>query len=280
MTKGSPLLASVYVPEQFTLDEKNELAARCSATLMQIAAPVNGRRQLMLVIGEVKDIGAARFGHKMVFKHLPDCPFMVADDLHRRLLKTSAVELGLWEAVEHSHLIAIGTFGVSPGGVASLEQVALMVTTPNWIPFETIFDKTLIDSLMASRRSFRKSLRYNMSKAKPLATLVITDTDPATACYVVAPGATPEHHQDLTTFHQSQRPRCVDVERGLQPTDPTHNCKIRPSDSRMHFRLDASAGFRQRGHSRVRTGGDFAAGQPAHQVPATWRPSRWSYPGR
>ena len=200
VTKGNPLLASVYVPEQFTLDEKNELAARRSATLMRIAAPVNGRRQLMLVIGDVKDIVPARFGHKMVFKHLPDCPFMVAANLHRRLLKTFAVELGLWEAVEHSHLIAIGTFGVTPGGVALLERLALMVTTSNWIPFETVFDRTVIDSLMASRRSFRKSLRYNMSTAKPLATLVITDTDPATACYVVATGAPPEYHHDLATL--------------------------------------------------------------------------------
>ena len=200
VTKGNPLLTSVYVPEQFTLDEKIELAARRSAMLMRIAAPVNGRRKLMLVIGDVKDIGAARFGHKMVFKHLPDCPFMVADSLHRRLLKTFAVELGLWEGVENSHLMAIGTFGVTPGGVPFLERVALMVTTSSWIPFETVFDKTLIDSLMAAGRSFRKSLRYNMSTAKPLATLVVTDTDPATACYVVAPGAPRENHQELMTL--------------------------------------------------------------------------------
>ena len=54
---------------------------------MPIAAPEKGRHQLMLVVGEVKDIAPARFGHKIVLKHLPDFPLMAADDLHRRLRK-------------------------------------------------------------------------------------------------------------------------------------------------------------------------------------------------
>lgn len=152
---------------------------------------------MMLVVAEVKDITAARFGYKIVFKHVPDCPFMMAENLHRRLLKACRVELALWEAIEGAHLMAIGTFGVTTTGIPTLEQLALMTVTDNWIPFESVFDKTVIDAFIADRRYFRKSLRYNMVAAKPLATVVALDTDPATACYVIGPESDDLHKHEL-----------------------------------------------------------------------------------
>lgn len=195
--KGNPLADSLYVPEVFTLDHKNELAARRTASITRIAGPSKGRHKLMLVVAEVKDIAPSRFGHKIVFKHVPDCPFMVPDDLHRRLQKAFDIELALWEAIEHTHLMAIGTFAVTTSGIPTLEQLALMVVTDSWIPFESVFDKTLIDAFIAKGRPFRKSLRYNMIATKPLATVVALDTDPATACYVIGPGSDQVHMLEL-----------------------------------------------------------------------------------
>lgn len=198
--KRQPLAANLFVPEPFTPDRKAELAARRSAAVMPIAASEKGRHQLMLVVGEVKDIAPARFGHKIVLKHLPDFPLMAADDLHRRLRKAFAVEFALWEAVDGAHLVAIGTFGVAPSGVATLEQAALMVTTPNWIPFESTFDIALLDALTAAQRPFVKSLRYNVASTKPVATAVLTDTEPATALYVLTPGTSADYRTELTAL--------------------------------------------------------------------------------
>jgi len=64
---------------------------------------------------------------------------MLNDDLHKRLLKRFEIELGLWDAIEGTHLVMIGTFGVSTNGIASLEEVALMNVTEHWIPFESTF---------------------------------------------------------------------------------------------------------------------------------------------
>jgi len=65
-----------------------------------------------------------------------------------------------------------------------------MTVTDNWIPFETILDKTIINTLTESSRRFTKGLRYNLSESKPLASVVLTDTAPLpTAMYILKPGA-------------------------------------------------------------------------------------------
>ncbi len=45
-------------------------------------------------------------------KHLADMPFMVNDDLHKRMAKRFADELELWNSIESAHLVMIGTFGL------------------------------------------------------------------------------------------------------------------------------------------------------------------------
>src|SRR3546814_1962753 len=93
-------------------------------------------QKLMMVIGEVKEIAPSRYGHKVVFKHLPDWPFMLAEDLHKRLRKRFATELGLWDAVDGSHLVLFGTFGVGGTGIPSMNELALLTNTDSWLPLD------------------------------------------------------------------------------------------------------------------------------------------------
>ena len=69
-----------------------------------------------MLIGEVKEIAPARFGHRMVVKHVPKFPFMLNDDVHRRMTVKFADELSLWGAMPEAHLIAIATFRARPHG--------------------------------------------------------------------------------------------------------------------------------------------------------------------
>lgn len=199
--KGSSLADIIYIPESFNADRKDEITQRRMAHMMKAATPIKGARRLMLVIGEVKEIAQSRYGHKIVFKHLPDCHFMMNDDLHKRLLKRFDVELGLWDALEDSHLIAIGTFSVGNTGIASIEEVALMSVTENWIPFESTFDKMVIDSMTRASRRFMKGMRYNLPSSRPLACVVASDTQPEpTAMYILPPGATEDYGNALTAL--------------------------------------------------------------------------------
>lgn len=70
-----------FIPETFKLDEKDELSHRRFSALHSLRNGDNKQKQLMLIVGEVKEITAARFGYKMVVKHLPDFPVMLNDDI-------------------------------------------------------------------------------------------------------------------------------------------------------------------------------------------------------
>lgn len=192
--KGASLAGMLYIPESFNAEKKNEITQRRMAQMMRIATPEKGTRRLMLVVGEVKELAQSRYGHKIVLKHLPDCHFMMNDDIHKRLLKRFDVELSLWDALEGTHLLMIGTFGIGATGVASLEEVALMCVTENWIPFENTFEKMALDALTQQNRRFMKGMRYNLPSTRPLACAVASDTEPEPiAMYVVPPGASEDY---------------------------------------------------------------------------------------
>jgi hypothetical protein len=186
MVKGAGLTEKLYIPEIFSTDKKQAINQRRTALLSRITAGRGSARQLGMLIGAVKDILPSRYGHKIMFKHSPDFPFMLNDDIYERLQKRYANELELKEAFDTSNLIAIATFGVSSAGVASIEEISLMLVTENWIPYEDVLEKTLIETLTSKNRRFVKGLRYNLSPSKPLASVVLSDTLPLpTAMYIV-----------------------------------------------------------------------------------------------
>lgn len=208
MAKGGSLVERLYIPEPFSAEKKGEIAQRRMARMAKAAAPAKETRQLMIVVGEVAEIGKSRFGFKIRFKHVPDCDFMMNEDLHKRLQKRFATELELWEshAENGAHLMAIATFGVGHTGVPSFEEIALMVVSPGWIPYESQFELMLLEALAEKKRRFTKGLRYNLASSTPLASVVLSDTLPQpTAMYVVPFGANDEYLQELGQLVENSR---------------------------------------------------------------------------
>ncbi|WP_050009310.1 DUF1173 family protein [Candidatus Glomeribacter gigasporarum] len=139
----------------------------------------------------------ARFGKKIVMKHLADTPLMVSEDLHQRLLKRFKYELTLWSSMDSSHLIAIATFNVSRVNVPSIEEISLMLVDENWIPFESIDEKMLINTLTTQKRRFIKGMRYNLPPTHPLASIVITDRPEPIALYITLPDVSDLYRKKL-----------------------------------------------------------------------------------
>ncbi|WP_343057935.1 DUF1173 domain-containing protein [Nocardioides soli] len=183
-TKGKPLATRLYIPEPFNVEKKTEIAAR----RLSAWAPMQqhgSAQQFMMLIGELKAIDPARFGHKLVIKHLPDAPLTVDDTLLARLNKRFGDEMELWQTDDEGHLIVIATFSVSRAGLATAEEISLVMTDRNWLPYESLFDKLLLDTALDARRRFTKSLRYNLAPDVPMASLVLTDTETPTAAFLL-----------------------------------------------------------------------------------------------
>ena len=117
----------------------------------------------MVLAGEVKEFASARTEQKLIIKHMPGFVFLIDDSLYRRVQARFDNEIALWSADDGSHLMAIATFGMNAAGLAVIEEIALMVVSENWIPYESVHEKKLVDALASSRELSLKGLRYNFT---------------------------------------------------------------------------------------------------------------------
>ena len=197
LAKGTVLADRLYIPEPFSLDKKDEITRRRMSRFAVATAKETGARPLMLLVGEVKTIEPGRYGQKLVIKHAPGCEFNLNGEMSKRMEKQFEVELDLWTRAD-VRMMVIATFSVSTGGVNTIEEIALMPTTANWIPFESPWEELMINETLKGRR-FTKCLRYNLSNERPLASFVLNDTAPKpTAMYITMPLAKDEY---LTALH-------------------------------------------------------------------------------
>lgn len=198
LVRKNPLGASLFVPEPFSAERKFVLDQR------RIKAWAPARRQpgkttkLLLGVGEVKAFEGTSHGFKMQIRHLPGHPWFIEEDLQRKLNKRFADELEHWRMAEAGEvrLVAICTFSVSRAGYANVEQLSLMTTDRNWLPFSGDADRTLLNTAMAAGRSFRKVLPYNGSSTA-MASLIFTDTTPAVAAFINRPVGDPDKDESI-----------------------------------------------------------------------------------
>ncbi|WID99913.1 DUF1173 domain-containing protein (plasmid) [Bosea vestrisii] len=186
-SKGKALPDILYVPEMFQSEREAEIAQRRSAFIVRATATAGKARPLLIVVGEVKEIVPARSGHRLLIKHAPKFPFLLNEDIHRRMGVVFASELSLSNASPEAHLVAIATFGLDLAGVATVEAIALMAVTENWIPFESVSEANLLDALTRRKVSFLKGLRYNLPANQPLASVVLHEEAPTPLAMFIVP---------------------------------------------------------------------------------------------
>jgi hypothetical protein len=173
--RGHPLKASLYIPEVFSVDQRDALQLRRAQQWARASHQEGSPQQLMLMIAEVKEITPTRFGHKAVIKHIPDQAFMLDEQLYRRLGRRFASVLSLWGACEDLHLVIIATFSASDAGIPNVVELFLMPVTQHWLPIENGFEKQLLDRLASDGRSFVKGLRYDLASSSAAASATLTD---------------------------------------------------------------------------------------------------------
>lgn len=207
--KGGHLADSLFIPPPFFIEKKDELQMARSAFMTRLQVSHSGARKLGMLIGELKVIEPSRFGFRLVIKHMPDYSFTLTEDILKRINKRFENELALWSHFENTHLVVIATFAVNTAGLAMVEEIALMLTTENWIPFSDMNEKTLIDRLTFEQRRFIKGLRYNMKKNRPLACAQLVDTAPvSTAMFVTDDGESDEYNLAFDELREKSELDC------------------------------------------------------------------------
>ncbi len=197
MVKSGPLREFLFVPEPFRAVDKAAIEQRRTAALVPALPPKAGPRRLMILVGEAKEFAPTRSGHRLTVKHMPDFQFLLDESLYSRLKGRFENELGLWDADEASHLVAIATFGLTPAGLAVVEDMALMVVAENWVPYDSAYEKRLVDALTKLRDRSVKGLRYNLSAETPSAAAMLQRQSQPIALYVVPPSADAAYEEAL-----------------------------------------------------------------------------------
>ncbi len=187
IARGETLRSRLYIPEPFSVEQRNALNARRVAQFSRAVAAPGKPQHLMLLIGEVKEIVPARYGFKAVVKHVPDQAFALDDTLYRRLDRRFEPELALWGSTDNVHMVVIATLGVSEAGIPTIAEMSLMPVTPQWLPVENSFERQLVERLVAEERAFIKGLRYNLPRTQPVACATLTDANEAAPLLFVAP---------------------------------------------------------------------------------------------
>ena len=187
IARGTALQSRLYIPEVFSVEQRDAINARRMAQWSQAIAAPGKPQHLMLLIAEVKEIVPARYGFKAVLKHVPDQAFALDEQLYRRLGRRFESELALWGAADDTHLVMIATFSVVAAGIPAILELSLMLVTRQWLPVEAGFEKQLIERLVADGRSFVKGLRYNLSAGSALASATLTDCEGSAQLLFVVP---------------------------------------------------------------------------------------------
>lgn len=172
---GRPLRERLFVPESFAVERRDEIDRRRAAAWSLSRSGDTASRQLLLLIGELKEIAPARCGFRAVIKHMPDQAFMVDASLHRQITRRLQPALPLWNAADDVRMVVIGTFTINTAGVPSMAEMALMPTTREWIPISDIDERELVVRLIREERSFIKHSQINPRRDNPVAWITLTD---------------------------------------------------------------------------------------------------------
>lgn len=177
--KGLSLADVLYIPEAFTLADAEAIRTRRGRTFARGLRRKGERHSKMIMIGEVKEIIATRCHFNVVIKHVPDEPFLLNTDLHRRMTRHFENELALWAGSADSHLVIAATFALADWGQPMIDELCLVPTSAQWLPVDDGFEKQLIDRLVIDRRAFDKSLGFNSKLPPSSISAVLLDAEQA-----------------------------------------------------------------------------------------------------
>jgi hypothetical protein len=177
-TKGLRLSERVFIPECFQLERAAEIARRHREALsLLLSCDAEGVFNLMIAVGELKELAATRIGYRLVLKHLPDRALRLDPRAGERVKQTFGAELVAWNSGQ-VRLVAACLIRARQEHCYEIDALTLMMTSSNWIPLDHVFERDVVDKLVAEERSFLKPLRYETRHAGGFPNFLLLDAGP------------------------------------------------------------------------------------------------------
>lgn len=174
--KDTDLLKVLFLPEPWSKETRDAIAARRRERFASIAS-AEGKKahRLLLLIAELKEIQKTGIGFRVVYFHLPDCGFAMDSGQQERMSRNFGGVMKLNAVHDSCHTIMAATFSVSAQGAPSVEELTVMETNDQWIPFDSVYELNLMERMIAEDRSFVRVLRYNRDSNARMPSFLLTD---------------------------------------------------------------------------------------------------------
>jgi hypothetical protein len=196
--RGHALADRLLIPEPFRADDKAAIEQRRAQKFGHLFQAAPGPRKLLMLVGEIKEFAEARNGRQLVIKHMPGFRLYLEEPAWRSLQRRFEAELMLWQSTETSHMMAIMTIAGTAAGIVTVNEIAVMTVTEQWLPIENAYDQQLIERVARLRTRSVKGLRFNLSHSQPLANVILPEARPfPRALYIVPPDATEDFERML-----------------------------------------------------------------------------------
>jgi hypothetical protein len=160
--KGLPLRDRIFMPEPFVAEHAAEIAVRRRKALAPLCVGDSlSRLNLMIAIGQLKALTPATIGHQLVLKHLPDYPLFLDHGAAERVKRIFEHEFVAC-AGGQLRLVAACLIHARDEHCSEIDALALMMTSPQWIPLDFISQADVVEKLVAEERTFVKPLSYDV----------------------------------------------------------------------------------------------------------------------
>ena len=194
--RGESLSDRLIIPEPFRAEDKTAIEHRRAQKMAGLFQ--QGPKRLMLLLGEVKEFAETRDGRLVVIKHMPGFRLYLEETAWKSVQRRFEAEFALWQSGENLHLMLIATIGSSKAGIVTIDEIALMCVSEQWLPIEDAFEQRLVERLTRLRLKSVKGLRFNLGRNRPLANAMLLETRPRPhALYIVPPSTDADFEEAL-----------------------------------------------------------------------------------
>jgi hypothetical protein len=174
-TKGLRLSERVLIPEPFQLDHAAQIATRHRQALSLLSSPEGHLHfKMMIAIGELKDLRPTTLGYQVVLKHLPDYAFLLDQTTGDRTKRTFESEFVAWNAAQ-VRLIVACLIHARQERCYQVDLLTIMMSSVQWIPLDHVYEKDVVDKLVAEGRAFIKPMRYETQHAGEFSNFELLD---------------------------------------------------------------------------------------------------------